>query len=263
MYRLHDLCSFLESFAPLALAESWDNVGLLAGDPELPIERVMTCLTVTPQSAAEAVERRADVVVTHHPLPFQALKRVVSTSPPGQLLWQLLTHRIAIYSPHTAFDSTAEGINQQLATGLDLLDIQPLVPIPGAPEGTGGGRVGRLAQALSLAQLATRLKTFLGIDRLQYVGRPETLIQRVAVACGAAGSFLEAAAHAGCGLLVLGETNLHTCLAAESRQVALLLPGHYASERFAVERLAELLQRQFPGLEVWSSQRETDPLHDG
>ena len=75
----------------------------------------MTCLTVTPQSAAEAVGRQADLVVTHHPLPFRALKRLVTTTTPGRLLWELITHRVAIYSPHTAFDSTIAGINQRLA----------------------------------------------------------------------------------------------------------------------------------------------------
>ena len=117
MIQLKDICNYLEEFAPPVLAEQWDNVGLLAGDPESAVARLMTCLTITPQSAQEAVQRQADLVVTHHPLPFRALKRVVTTTTPGRLLWDLITHRVAIYSPHTAFDSTAGGINQQLAEG--------------------------------------------------------------------------------------------------------------------------------------------------
>ena len=94
--------------------------------------------------------------------------------------------------------------------------ITPLVPIDGAPEGAGSGRVGQLAQAMPLRQLAERLQAFLGIEHLQFVGDLDTPIQRVAVACGAAGEFLSAAQQAGCELLVLGETNLHTCLEAEA-----------------------------------------------
>ena len=260
MIQLKDICSYLDQFAPPLLAEQWDNVGLLAGDPESVVERVMTCLTVTPPSAAEAVGRRADLVVSHHPLPFRALKQLVTTTTPGRLLWELITHRVAIYSPHTAFDSTINGINQQLALGLELDDIAPLVPIDGAAEGAGAGRVGQLARATPLRQVAKRLQAFLRIDYLQFVGDLDMPIERVAVACGAAGEFLSAAQQANCQLLVLGETNLHTCLEAEATGVALLLPGHFASERFAVEQLAGILSVEFPELEVWTSATESDPL---
>jgi putative NIF3 family GTP cyclohydrolase 1 type 2 len=114
-----------------------------------------------------------------------------------------------------------------------------------------------------LQELADRLKQFLRIERLQYVGHPVTAVQQVAVACGAAGELLPAACEAGCELLVLGETNLHTCLEAEAQGIALLLPGHHASERFALEVLADELGRQFPQVESWASQQESDPVRWG
>jgi putative NIF3 family GTP cyclohydrolase 1 type 2 len=88
----------------------------------------------------------------------------------------------------------------------------------------------------------------------------DSAITQVAVACGAAGEFLSAAQRAGCQLLVLGETNLHTCLEAEATNVSLLLPGHFASERFAVEHLAAVLAEAFPELTVWPSAVEADPI---
>jgi len=260
MRQLKDICSFLEEFAPPVLAEQWDNVGLLAGDPESVVARLMTCLTITPPSAQEAVQRQADLVVTHHPLPFRALKRLVTTTTPGRLLWDLITHCVAIYSPHTAFDSTAGGVNQQLAEGLGLDDIAPLLPIDGAPAQVGAGRAGCLPQASRMRQVAERLRAFLGVEQLQFVGDLNAPVRRVAVACGAAGELLSAAQAADCDVLVLGETNLHTCLEAEATNTALLLPGHYASERFAVERLADLLAAEFPDLEVWPSAAESDPV---
>ena len=153
---------------------------------------------------------------------------------------------VAIYSPHTAFDSTTAGINQRLAEGLGLEGISPLVPNERGPEGTGAGRVGRLRKAASLGQLADRLKQFLSIEHVQFVGDLDEPIERVAVACGAAGEFLGGAKQAACDLLVVGETNLHTCLEAEALCVALLLPGHFASERFAVEQLSGVLAARIP-----------------
>jgi putative NIF3 family GTP cyclohydrolase 1 type 2 len=82
----------------------------------------------------------------------------------------------------------------------------------------------------------------------------------LAVACGAAGEFFEAARQAGCNGMLIGETRFHTCLEAEAIGMGLVLPGHYASERFAVENLAELLAEKFPDLTVWASQKERDPL---
>lgn len=260
MTRLADLCAFLESFAPSPLAESWDNVGLLVGDRQQAVQRLMTCLTVTPASVAEAVAARGELIVTHHPLPFHALKRVTSDHTPGRLLLQLIGAGIAVYSPHTAFDSAAAGINQQLAEGLGLVDVAPLVVKPGEDPAVGAGRYGRLPAPAPLLEMAARLKQFLGVDPVQAVGPPERPVARVAVACGSAGEFLEPARRAGCQLLVTGETGFHTCLEAEATDVALLLPGHFASERFAVVRLAQVLAERFPELTVWASRQERDPL---
>lgn len=71
MPQLKTICDYLGHFAPPELAEEWDNVGLLAGDPEASVRRVMTCLTITPASAEEAIGRQAELIVTHHPLPFR------------------------------------------------------------------------------------------------------------------------------------------------------------------------------------------------
>jgi dinuclear metal center YbgI/SA1388 family protein len=251
------IAEFLEQFAPPRLAEEWDNVGLLLGDRRREAARVMTCLTVSPAVAAEAIEHRAELIVAHHPLPFNAVRRITADTVVGRLLMDLLAARAAVYSPHTAFDSAAEGINQRLAEGLGLNEIIPLSP---HPEGQGTGRRGRLARPIALGELAGRLKQFLGIERLQLVGGIDQRIGSVAVGCGAAGELLEAARTAGCDAMVLGEARFHTCLEAESLGIGLLLPGHYASERFAVECLADVLARRFPDVEVWASRAERDPL---
>ncbi|WP_425618721.1 Nif3-like dinuclear metal center hexameric protein [Anatilimnocola sp. NA78] len=260
MTNITDISTFFATHTPLHLAEDWDNVGLLAGDPQQPVSRIMTCLTITAASAEEAIRERAELIVTHHPLPFKPLKRLTTEQTPGRLLWSLARAGVAIYSPHTAFDSAAMGINQQLANGLGLTQIQPLVLTKNDLAGLGSGRVGTFAAPQALRQVATKLAKFLKIDGLQLVGDPTATITKVAVACGSAGSFLPAAATAGCQLLVTGETTFHTCLEAESLGMSLLLPGHFASERFACEQLAEVLAKEFPGLHVWASQTEKDPV---
>ena len=95
---------------------------------------------------------------------------------------------------------------------------------------------------------------------MQMVGGPQQPVRTVAVACGAAGEFLDPARQLGCDCLLLGEARFHTCLEAEAAGIGLLLAGHFASERFAQESLAEILARRFPELEVWASRQECDPV---
>ncbi|MBC7855756.1 MAG: Nif3-like dinuclear metal center hexameric protein [Pirellulaceae bacterium] len=261
MPLVSDLCQFLDTFAPPVLAEEWDNVGLLVGDPRQQVERVMTCLTITPASCAEAVSKQADLIVTHHPLPFHPLRRLTSESTPGRLLLELIRAGIAVYSPHTAYDSAAAGINQQLAEGLALEDIQPLVPLPADDTGrAGSGRRGRFASPLPLSEIVCRLRAFLKIGGLQAAGPEDAMITTAAIACGSGGSFLEPAIRQDLDLLITGEASFHTCLEAQASGIHLLLAGHFASERFALESLGRVLDRQFPKLTVWASEHEADPL---
>lgn len=254
-----DVARFLDEFAPPALAESWDNVGLLVGRYDQPLSRVMTCLTITPESAAEAVAEQANLIVSHHPLPFRPLKRLTGETHEGRLLLEIIGAGIAVFSPHTAFDSAREGINSRLAAGLELSNVAPLVATDESD--LGAGRFGSLGKPIALADLVERVKRLLKIENAQAVGRLDQPVERVAVACGSAGEFLHPAQAAGCDCLLTGEVNFHTCLAAEGLGMGLVLAGHFASERFAVEQLADVLAQRFERLEVWASKREKDPLH--
>ena len=124
-----DVAGWLERFAPSHLAESWDNVGLLWGDPSVVVERVMTCLTVTPTTAAEAIRARAGLIVSHHPVLFRAVKQVRADRVETGYLWDLARAGVAIASPHTAFDNTDGGINDLLCRRLGIVETSPLRPI--------------------------------------------------------------------------------------------------------------------------------------
>lgn len=250
----------MEKFAPTQLAEDWDNVGLLIGDRTQSIERVMTCLTVTPRTVAEAVQRRADLIVTHHPIPFRPMKRLTTDTITGGIVWQLARAGISVYSPHTGFDSAENGINQSLGIRLGLEGLEPLIPQEDGVQAVGAGRLGQLQESQTLAEFVSSIKLSLSIDSIRVVNSEDSSVKRVAIACGSGGSFLGKAKARGCDTLVTGEATFHTCLEAEARGMSLVLLGHFASERFAVETLAELLKVSFESTEIWSSATERDPL---
>jgi dinuclear metal center YbgI/SA1388 family protein len=130
MTTVAEVTGWLEQFAPAALAEPWDNVGLIWGDPAAAVERIMTCLTVTPTTADEAINDRAELIVSHHPVLFREVKKIRADSPGTGYLWKLARAGIAVASPHTAFDNTRNGINDLLCTRLGLLDVASLRPAP-------------------------------------------------------------------------------------------------------------------------------------
>jgi dinuclear metal center YbgI/SA1388 family protein len=258
--KLAALCQFMEAFAPAHLAEDWDNVGLLVGDESRTIARVMTCLTLSHKTVAEAVREQADVVIAHHPLPFKPLKKITTATTTGRWLLKLMGANIAVYSPHTAFDSAAEGINEHLARKLGLETIAPLVVNARDPQQLGAGRLGILPTPVTFRTFAQRVKTILQSTRVEVVGDLDRSIERVAVGCGSAGGFLELAKKAQCDCFVTGEANLHTSYEAEALNIGLLLAGHYATERFHVEQLATNLAQHFSTLRVWASRDESEPM---
>src|SRR5215510_14038515 len=131
MPTVAEFAAYLERFAPCSTAADWDNVGLLLGDPAAPVSRVMTCLTVTPDVSAEAVREGAQLIVSHHPVLFRGAKKLTTTTPDGLAVLPLLRAGVAVYSPHTAFDNCAGGINDRLAARLGLTELSPLRPVDG------------------------------------------------------------------------------------------------------------------------------------
>lgn len=262
-----DCIEWLSETAPPELAEEWDNVGLLLGERESDVRRVMTCLTLTSDVAREAVDEEADLIVTHHPVLFRPVQRLTGETAEGRLLLELIREEVSVYSPHTAFDSARAGINQQLAESLGLLDVVPLRPVaPGAADVTstdvpvGGGRRGSFDQPVPLDDVLRRCQSVLPAPVVQYVGNPARLVSSLAVACGAAGEFIPDALAAGCDALLTGEARFHACLEAREAGLVLILAGHFASERPGVERLAAMLGAAFPDLMVWASRVESDPV---
>jgi dinuclear metal center YbgI/SA1388 family protein len=126
MPTVADLVAHLEALAPAALAADWDNVGLLLGQRALPVQRVMTCLTVTPETVNEACDDDAGLLVSHHPILFRGTKRLTADTAEGGMLLQLAAAGTAVYSPHTAWDNARGGINDLLCRKLGLRSVAPL-----------------------------------------------------------------------------------------------------------------------------------------
>lgn len=259
MPTLELVTAALEQIAPLRLAAAWDSVGLLVAPRRQAIRRVMTCLTLTPEVAAEAVREQADLVVSHHPLPFRPVPRITPATGPGRVLLELIGAGAGIWSSHTAWDSAAGGINDQLAELLGLTRVSPIEPDADLPL-VGFGRAGSSAEGCTVGDLAARAAEALGVRHVQIAGHPARPAGRVGIVCGSGGDCVEQVARGGCDTLFTGEVKLHQATEAAAAGMAVVAVGHHASERFSMEVLARRVAAADSGLECWASRDERDPL---
>lgn len=252
--RVGDLVVAMEAIAPSRYAESWDNVGLLVGDPVRPLSRVLLCIDCTEPVLEEAVGRGAEAVVAYHPVIFQGLKRLVAGSVP----WRLVQAGVAVVSPHTALDVADGGTNDVLADALGLFSRTPLrVTVPA--EGRGLGRVGGIRSTTreSLLQMAQRA---LGIHRLLVAGPLDGEVTRAAVGAGACGDLLNEVIASGAGFYLTGEMRHHDALKAAAAGVTVACALHSNSERPTLPRLAERLRAHLPRVHFELSVRDRDPF---
>ena len=259
MPTLPDVLAALGRIAPLRLAAEWDAVGLLVTPRRGNVARVLTCLTLTPEVAAEAVRERADLVLTHHPLPFRPVARLTPDTGTGRVLLELVAAGVGVWSSHTAWDSAAGGINQLLAAMIQLEGIAPIEPDREDPQ-VGFGRMGVAAAGTGLAALARLLAARLTANGVQLVGEPDRDAGRVAIVCGSGGDSVGQVAAAGCQTLVTGEIGLHQAVEARAAGLAVVAIGHHASEHFAMTELGRRLAAEVPGVEAIGSRDDRDPL---
>lgn len=116
----------MEKTAPSDIAEKWDNVGLLVGGKKDVVNRLMVCLDVTSNVVNEACSKNIDLIVTHHPVIFKPLKRILKDDFKGSILYRLIQNNLAVYSAHTNMDITKGGINDYLAELLELTNVRNL-----------------------------------------------------------------------------------------------------------------------------------------
>lgn len=243
-----DLLETLDEIAAFGLAEQWDNVGLMLGEPNKSIRGILVALDPTEEVLAEAQEIGADCIITHHPLIFQPLKVIYTDQPMGRFLRQALNNDITVIGCHTNLDQAVGGVSDVLASALGIENFRPLAPGGNDLDDAafiGFGRIGRLSEPLNSKAFVERLCTLLNLPVLRVAGQLPEKIAIVAV-CGGSGSDLaEAALKGGAQVYVTGEVKHSTARWAEAAGFCVIDAGHFATENPVVGSLVEVLQDVF------------------
>ena len=229
---LKELMTVMETIAPEALAEEWDNVGLLVGDASRELDTVVVTLDADEAAIRFAKEQGAQAIVAHHPLIFSPVRAVCAPS----ALYTLAASGIACFAAHTNLDAAKGGVNDVLAAKIGLTDVC---------EAFGGiGRIGRLSQEMTPEGFATFVGQTLG-TRVQLRKGIKT-IRTVALVGGAGGDFI---ADCEADAYLTGEIKHHEWLETPAH-LTVVAAGHYATEVVVVEPLANRLQKSCPALRV-------------
>jgi len=249
-----DLLGWLDERFPPQTAEPWDTVGLQVGDPSAQVERVLVALDPTEESLEEARRKGASALIVHHPAWIGSLKCIVKGEPVGRIIWKAIQSEVSILCVHTNLDRSLGGPNDLLARKLGLSALEIL--------GCGLGRIGDLDRPLTLEELCKIVSGELGPSRI--VGDPQKVIKKVAVICGSGSSMMEEAKRAGADVLITGDVKYHNARQAQAMDMAVIDPGHFATERMSVSWLADSLrevsrERNW-GLDVLEFQGEKDPF---
>ncbi|MDR7278361.1 Nif3-like dinuclear metal center hexameric protein [Catenuloplanes atrovinosus] len=254
------LVDALEARYQPAWAEQWDRVGLVLGEPDAVVRRVLCVVDVVDETVDEAFEAGADLIVAHHPLLLKGVSSVAPTTSKGRIVHRLIRGGIALFTAHTNADAASPGVSDALAARLDLRDLRPLAPHPAGPE-LGIGRVGTLPSPRTLREFAAFAAARLPATTwgVRAAGDPDRMIRTVAVCGGAGDSFLPQAAAAGADAYLTSDLRHHT--AGEhlaSGGPALLDAAHWATERPWCDDVAAWLRAGHP-VEVIVSDLDTDP----
>ena len=266
---LGQLMLAVEELWPESLAEEWDEVGLVAGHPSAEITRVMFAVDPTLEVIDEAIEWGAELLITHHPLLLKGVTSVAANTPKGKAVHRLIESGTALLTVHTNGDSAVGGVSDVLADALGLQDVAPLTRAAnGLPE-EGIGRVGDLAEAVTLGDFAARVYGILPsvAGGVRVSGDKDGLVRRIAVCGGAGDSLFDEVRASGADLYVTADLRHHA--ASEAREAAvndrpyLIDVSHFASEWLwlpaAADALGNVLADQGLDVDIRVSSTNSDP----
>lgn len=259
MATVADILEFMESLAPASLMESWDNGGLLCGRKNKEIRKILVALDPFRNVIEEAIEEKADLIVTHHPLIFgEDVKAVNEDTETGRCLLTLIENGIAAINAHTNLDLAPGGVNDALAQALRLKDVQIIHPTGMDNNGRPYGllRCGTVEEQ-PLESFLAHVKEKLHCDGLRYVdgGKP---VRKVAVGGGSCSDEMFEALEAGCDTFVTSDVKYNGFRTAFESGLNLIDAGHFHTENPVMPLLAGKIAAAFPDVEVKFSEKHRD-----
>ena len=247
--KVKELTEWLGGNFPAAVAEDWDNVGLLTGDDESEVKHVFLALDLTETVLDEAIRAGSDMIVTHHPMIFSGIKKINNHSFTGRKILTLIQKGIVYYAMHTNYDVI--GMADLSAEHLKLQDTRVLTVTDGSGEQPEGfGRVGKLPHVMTLDEFGKYVKECNHLPDVRVYGDLDRKIETVAICTGSGKSMIGDVMAAGADVYVTGDIDYHTAIDTMADGLAIVDAGHYGTEYIFAEAMEKELNAAFSALKT-------------
>ena len=248
--KCSEICALIEQEYGTEYACDWDNVGLLAGRSTKEVKKILLSLDATDGVVRMAVEGGYDMLITHHPMLFSAIKRVTDQDMNGRRLLELIRNDISYYAMHTNYDT--RGMADLAARLLGLTECTVLEEVK---DGEGIGRIGNLEKDMTLEECCVYVKHRLELGSLKVFGDMQKKVHRLAISPGSGKSSIAVALEKGADVLVTGDIGHHDGIDAVEQGLAVIDAGHYGTEYIFIEDMKQFFEKKLPVLDVL-----TDPI---
>lgn len=259
MAKVIDIAREIEEFAPKFLKEDYDNVGLMVGDEDKEVKKVLLSLDCTNEVIKEAVELNCDLIINHHPLLFRKPSSIVKDDLVGEKIITLIKEDIALYSCHTNLDSAKNGINENIVKILGFTSSKIIEPTDSKNYKDGGiGRMVELEKEMSISEVINLVKEKLDIKNMRVVKGNEK-VRVLAIINGSGQDFFHKAKKLGADCIITGDTTYHFASDFKEMGISILDPGHFPTEYIVFLKTLEFLKEKFKAVEFIASKQSKDP----
>ena len=256
--KVRDIALAIEEFAPLSLQESYDNAGLVVGRMEDEVHSALLAVDVTEEVIAEAKQKGCDMIITHHPIIFQAMKRFNSSTYVERCVEETIRSGIVLYAAHTNLDSTIDGMSWRVGQMLGLGNMTVLQSTNS--EGAGFGVVGELANEESSEEFMQRVMKIFDVKAMRHSDIVCPSIRKVAICTGSGGSLIDQARKSGADIYLTSDLKYNDFMRHEN-SIILADIGHFESEYCAIQILFDILSKKIPIFAACKSVCSRNPVN--
>ena len=255
---LKEIIDIIENWAPIENAESFDNVGLLVGDPSINVNKALITIDTLENVIDEAIENKCDLIISFHPIIFIGLKNLTEKTYVERVVRKAIKNDINIYSIHTNLDNHPKGVNYQISQQLSLLNTKILIPKEHSK--IGMGMVGELETGLNELDFLKYVKEKMNTSAIRHSSFTNKKIKKIAV-LGGSGSFaIEEAINSNVDCFITADLKYHDYFKAENK-ILLVDIGHYESEQYTKQLILNLLTKKIPKFACVISKSKTNPVN--
>ncbi|MDR1391688.1 MAG: Nif3-like dinuclear metal center hexameric protein [Clostridiales bacterium] len=241
----HNIIKEIENLFPIGLAMEFDNTGLLIGSKNANIKKIFLCLEATKQNISDALDYSADLIISHHPIIFTPIKKIVDTDYKCYAIIKLIENKTSFYCAHTNFDIADKGLNDILAKKIGLKDIKKYNSFI--------GRIGILENEKTLEDFAKHIKKILNCKALRFIGNKDSKIKKVAVCSGSGANFIENIFSIGTDVYLTSDIRHHDAILASELNLNIIDAGHFETENLFCDFMFDFLTKKFPKIEIIKS----------